>query len=381
MKKVCCQLFVFVFFSLSSLGQNSDQYKTAKIEEMANLLSFDLSDSAFGYQSKQWQGYPITVHTDGQGKIDHLGLKLFNRQDSNDKDLLLIFNFVERYLLELLLLKDRQQLANMLISDRVNLEYGDFPDLKKISDSLLLRISQDESGKYSVSWSDHQTGKIVYSLSFPVNYELILGMNKIEIENNLAKEIQLQAYNIEVKGTVRIEDLQLMPKTTNHYIKQGVKYIIGALNSNLYYMKDKGDQFRLIYDNKYPIESLANLMITEEVDHSYQLDISQNKYGYKEASFQVPLKQWVRYCLNSGCVPYFGFEDENETEIRASVVMENRWLAYNHVLYITFSKDLLKQKSGSIKAKLHAYIPTHNVTDLFYQTTNNLDKKPKNIIK
>lgn len=375
MKKVCCLLIIYMS-TFCVFGQVENRYQIAKLKEMANLLSVDLKIDSDSSSSRVWRGYPIIIRTNHKNTIDHIGIQLFNRQDLNDKDLLVIFDFVERYLLELILVGDRQQVASVIQSDGVRLEYGDFSDLKKITDSNLLEISQDETNRYSINWRGKETGKTIYAFSFPMHYELILGMNKKEIENKLSEDILQFPYNVEVKKEVREEDLQQVGNA-KYYVRQGIKYIIESLNSNLYYLKQKNGHYSLICDFKYPVESLANLMISEEGSHNYILDITQNKYGYQTSHYTVPLKQWIKYCLYMGCTPYFGLESEDDKQIKASLVMENRKLAYNHVLYITFSKDQLVDKSGSIKVKLHAYVPTHNVIDIFYETKSKVGTKYK----
>jgi len=345
---------------------------------MANLLSIKATDRLEGYHTLPvWDGYSLVMHVTQNRVIDHIGLHLFNREQVRDKDMTVVFDFVERYLLELILLKDKSKIAGKLKEDKVNLEYGDFPALKKITESLLLEVTQSDSRKYRISWTDKTNGQTVYALSFPMYYELMLGMNKIEIENNLEADIKAQIYNIKVTEPVRKENLYPVPQT-KYYIKQGEKYILETLNSNLYYIKKQDGTFTLLFDEKFPVESLSNLMISDDMDNNYLLNVTQNKYGQNVSEFTVPLKQWIRYCLNLGCVAYFGLESQDEHQIIASVVMENRKLAYNHVLYIIFDKSRLNKPDGTIKAKLHAYIPTHNVTDLFYQTKDKPNTKQKN---
>jgi len=378
MKKICCCLLTCLL-ALSAFTQNNGIYKTARLKDMANLLSITETGTRLeGYHSlPAWTGYPVVMHINQNRIIDHIGIHLFNREQIRDKDMSVVLDFVERYLLELILIKDKSRIAGKLREDKVTLEYGDFPALKKITESLLLEITQSDSRKYRISWTDKTDNRIIYALSFPMYYELMLGMNKIEIENNLAEEIKAQVYNIKVTEPVRKENLIPVPQT-KYYIKQGEKYILETLNSNLYYIKSQDGTFSLLFDEKFPVESLSNLMISDDVENNYSLNITQNKYGQNVANFTVPLKQWIRYCLNVGCTAYFGLESQDENQIKASVVMENKKLAYNHVLYIIFDKTQLSKANGIINAKLHAYIPTHNVTDLFYETQNKSKTKQKN---
>lgn len=377
MSNIGMKFIFYLLFSLVSVSSFYAQYKTNKLEEIAKQIQLETNSNRLeGLHSVQsWRGYPIVICVDGEHIVDHIGLRLFNRNVARDKDMTIIFDFVERYLLELILVNNKEQIATLLRDDKVVLEYGDFSDLKLISDSSLLEITQSDTRTYHISWINDKNKKTIYSLSFPIQYDLILGMNKIEIENKLADEVRSHAYNVKVADMVRKEDLLPAPQA-NYYIKQGNKYILEALNSNLYYKKDAKKGFHLLLDENHPIESLANLMISDNIENNYQIEITQNKYGQQIERFSVPLKQWIRYCIDSGCVAYFGVESQSENEIKASVVMENRKLAYNHVFYLSFDKALLRKPNDTIRGKLHAYIPTHNVTDLFYSSKA---KKTQNV--
>ena len=380
MKMICCCLLT-CFWILSAFAQQGNSiYKTTKLKDIANLLSIkEIGDRSEGFYSlPAWEGYPLIMHVNQNRIIDHIGIRLFNREQMQDKDMSSVFDFVERYVLELILIKDRTKIASKLNDDKVNLEYGDFPDLKKITDSLSLEIKQFDTREYRISWTDNVNNRIIYALSFPMYYELMLGMNKIEIENNLEADIKAQAYNIKVQEPVRKENMYFIPQT-GYYIKPGEKYILETLNSNLYYTKDSDGTFSLLFDERFPVESLSNLMISDDTENNYLLNITQHKYGRNVSEFTVPLKQWIRYCLNGGCVAYFGLESQDEHRIKATVIMENKKPAYNHVLYVVFDKSRLSTPDGTIHATLHAYIPTHNVSDLYNETRREMPETNKKI--
>ncbi|PXV65011.1 hypothetical protein CLV62_1089 [Dysgonomonas alginatilytica] len=377
MKKIYYCLII-CFFSLPVFSENSNLYKTHKLEEMANLFLIKLpTDKSEGYHSVSfWEGYPVVIHVDQKKVIDHIGVYLFNRDQIVNRNMNIVFDFVERYLLELIQVKDRTRIAAMTRDDKVVIEYGDFPDLKKITPSHILEISQSELKNYRISWTEKASNKTVFAMSFPLQYELMLGMNKIEIEDNLLNDINYQQYDTKELHPLKKEKLLPVPQT-DYYIRQGAKYILESMNSNLYYKKEANRGFSLLSDTNYPVELVANLMISDEIENNFLLNITQYKYGQNTTNFTIPLKQWVSYCLHSGCTPYFGVESQDESQIKASVIMENKKLGYNHILYIVFDKSQLSKLGGTIDAKLYSYIPTHNVTDLFYETQNKRVKQKK----
>lgn len=377
MKKICICLLVSCI-ALPLFAQDSGKYKTKRLEGIANLLSVNPERLTEGYhQLPDRDGHSLQLHVSKNGIVDHIGLKLFNRDNVDDKDMTVIFDFTERYLLELVLIDNWEQSAKRMEEDKVTLDYVYFSDLKKISDTLLSEITRFEDKGYSITWKEKGKQKNTFGISFPIQYELILGMNKIEIEDGLQQSIQNQENTIREQKPVHKTTLFPVPQT-NYYIKQGAMYMISELSANLYYIKEGANGFRLLHNPDFPIETLANLMTTNEIENDYQLSITQNKYGYNAVNYTASLKQWLNYCFDSGCTAYFGLEAQDEEVIKATVVMENKELAYNHILYIDFNKSCLNKRNGTIKAKLNSFIPTHNLTDLYYEKSDKAKSKQQN---
>ena len=70
---------------------------------------------------------------------------------------------------------------------------------------------------------------------------------------------------------------------------------------------------------------------------------------------------------------YVAIEGTSDEAIQVLIVAENIDLAYNHLLSILIPRKALGDVSGTLLVKLNAFIPTHNITNLYEQYTT----KPK----
>lgn len=101
-----------------------------------------------------------------------------------------MYQFVERYLLELFLLRDDNAINRQLYEDKVSVRFrGErrkdvhtalLKVLSELKTNVSLSITTDNS-HYSVLWTE-KDHPLLY-LRFPIQYELLWGMNKKEIEH------------------------------------------------------------------------------------------------------------------------------------------------------------------------------------------------------
>ena len=192
-----------------------------------------------------------------------------------------------------------------------------------------------------------------------MEYELISGENKIEAEDNLLSDIK--------KARVSHRS----PLTTH---PSESTYINGCFSNRLYYQQGK-----LISSSNHPAETLANMMLSTQARGQYDINVTQMSYGFQKKVFQVPLRQWIAFCQNSGCQLYFGVDEMNEQgNISAVVLAVNQAENYNHVLTISTNTEVIDARKGVIETRLYPYVPTHNVLNMFadYRKSN-----PKTIVK
>ena len=326
------------------------QYRTSELERLATALPIDVNQLPEGYSHPIANGQQLTIHQE-QGIIDHIGLQLFSTEIRNMSQSP-IFDFLERYFLMLKYPPTVKSTANMLRDDQFRFLKG------TISDVDNLHVTDDFSfnnnnHRYTATWS--RKGKELLSVSFPVEYELISGENKIEAENNLLGDIK----KVKISNTSAS-----LPNPQD----KGNNYINDCFSNRLYFQNGQ-----LVSSSLHPAETLANLMLTMQAQGQYDMKFTQISYGFKKREFQVPLRQWIAYCENMGCELYFGIESMNDHgDINAVVLAVNQEENYNHVLTVSTNTDILSTQEGTIDARLYPYVPTHNVMNMFanYRKSN-----------
>ena len=327
------------------------QFRTSELKRLASVLAIDTGQLPEGYSHPVANGSQLTIHLDKQ-TIDHIGLQLFSpemRKASPSP----IFDFLERYFLQLKYPPTVKSAANMLRDDQFRFLQGNLPAIDKIQTTDDFTFSNDNLC-YIATWT--RQGRVLLSVSFPVEYELISGENKIEAEENLLSDIQ-----------------KTQVKRQKEDFHRNDNYINECFSNRLYLQSGK-----LISSSLHPAETLANLMLSTQARGQYDIKVTQISYGFQKKVFQVSLRQWIAFCQDNGCQLYFGIEKMGEQgEMSAVVLAVNQAENYDHVLTIDTNTDVLDAKKGVIEAHLYPYVPTHNVLNMFadYRKSN-----PKTIV-
>ena len=149
------------------------------------------------------------------------------------------------------------------------------------------------------------------------------------------------------------------------YLLTGDIYLIPELTSNRYWVKDPDSGMQLLYGADLPLESMANLVTGTELETDIDLEILHVLYGFRTATFTLPLRQWVSYCMAQGCQPYFGVMSHEGDTVNASLVLHNEALGYIHLMKLTFDTSAIASRKGVVKARLNSFVPMSNVKSLF----------------
>jgi len=345
-------LYMIIGLSAVLMAMAQKQFRTSEYGRLANALQIDTRSLPEGYSHPITQGLTLSVHKDKQ-TVDHIGLYLFSNQVRISAQSP-VFDFLERYFLQLKYPPTVKSTANMIRDDKFRFIKGTIATIDDIRLTDSFSFSHNNR-YYTATWQ--RDGQDLLSVSFPVEYELISGENKIEAEENLLVDIQ----NTTVK--------QRRDET-----RRNDSYINDSFSNRLYYQHGQ-----LISDSKHPAETLANLMLSTNTMGNYNIHVSQISYGFQKKVFEVPLRQWIAFCQNNGCKLYFGVENISEKgEISAVVLAVNEAENYNHVLTVSIPTKTIDAHQGVIDVQLFPYVPTHNVLNMF---ANYRKSNPKIIVK
>ena len=358
------KLFVAVCLMMGlSSSIHAQSYQSTLLKRIAQLVNPDIridSTVSQGYcHAGKYRGHDLVALCDAENNVLHLGLKLFNRQYDFGVNSS-VLDFLERYYLELTVEKETDRNTKMA-DDKVFFRKGKPSDLLNITDSTAFSISTSERF-YEVQWMDN-SGLPLVELVFPVQYDLIYGMNQREIQNLMKCYIR-QAPNVPI---AKRELGGLVEEVDHIYVLSKNHYVIESLNDAVYYRKKKNEYIPL-FEKQYKDYSAANLMMGVILDVDYRMVVTQSIYGLKSIQYTITLQQWLNYCRYQNLHLYFALEEEREDGLAVLVIAHSEELGYNHLLSFIIPDKFVDNRNETIlKVKMTPFIPTHNIKDLYQQ--------------
>ena len=345
----------------------NNRFRTSGLKSLARSLDLyadTLPSGEFIYSNFD---RPVVVRI-ANNWVTHIGYRIFSsemREAGNTP----ILDFLERYFLQLHHPSDRTP-SQMLRDNRFVFKKGKMSDVYKIKNDDGFSIVNSE-GRYLVTW--YRNDEPYLEVSFPIEYELISGENKIEAENNYEHYLTEYKFISEQQSNDSIEKSLSPTAQLPYYVMKGGSYINEKLCSDQFYIKTN-DEYDLLSDVLHPIESLANMMLNTKAEGDYTLNITQVLYGYTQKKYSTSLKDWVGYCQNVGCNLYYGVEEVDDSLISAIVVASNDALGYDHLMFVKMPFQIIEGRSGEIEARLETFIPRHNICNLFEKYRDKIRK-------
>lgn len=344
----------------------SEELKALAVK--ANLATYsDTLNDGFYYATTVYKKKPVTIIVE-DNEVKHIGYSIFSPQQRKTFNPLCC-NFIERYALLLKVPMERNRTQHeMMQQDKVIFRTGNFDTLEAIigTRDTTLKIDYDcENNINFFTWN--KNGRIVCELGFPSSYKLLLGMEMDELDARLKRDILNT--QIPISDSIRVfskEEL-VASITRDYYVKKGSYYYFAELNSDNFYQPVglEGNKFSLMFNCKYPQQSLANVMTNNCLPNDFLLKIKQEVYGNKDSVYTAPLAKYISFCLKKGCTPYFCVISESNGVMDCELIMRNEVLQYNHVMRMKVGINDVKERKGIIDARLDAYVPTHYLKNIF----------------
>lgn len=342
----------------------SEELRAIAVNAKITAISDTLSDGTY-YGIVAYKKRPLTIIVE-DNEVKHIGFNLFSPQQRTTFKPLCC-NFIERYalLLKMPMEQNRTHYEKMN-QDRVFFRTGSFDTIEELISDTALQI------KYSIlnninffTWV--KNGRVVCELGFPSSYKLLLGMEMDELDSRLKRDILKT--KVPVPDSIRmLSKDEIIPSITHDYfVRKGSYYYFAELNSDNYYQSigTSENKYSLMFNSKYPRQSLANVMTTCGLPNDFMLRIKQEVYGNKDSIYIAPLTKYVEFCLKNGCSPYFCVIKESNGIMDCELIMRNEMLQYNHVMRLKVETKEIKSRKGVIDARLDAYVPTHYLKNLF----------------
>lgn len=350
--------YLFVF----QKGICQDTYNKTQSELIYNRLSkkcqqdFAISDTI----SCNVKGYDFTIYKTHfvDGYVNY-GLKLFPDRTIVKSDKIL--SFIERENLFYILSSTKEQYER----EKTKHVYFSTDKGSSVSAKLIYVITNPFQG-YSIN-KEGTSYKIVLSgisnnkinIDFPANYTLITGRDKVGLQQLLYNELMCIEDN--TISSYHKHNTDLLEKSDDIFMYKGKTFLIGEMNTNVYYQQDK---ISIVFDKSHSKESFSNLFMTDiSLNKNIQVNLIMKNYNTKD-NLQITLSKLVSH-FDKGFVKYFGIEDISDNTIRGSFLLYNKSYSYMHLLDTEVAVDELFNENTTIKIKMYSYIPTHNIKDLF----------------
>lgn len=350
-----------IVLALTLLATNSSVasgFHTRRLQLMAKTLG--LMPSAIP-DSMQAYGKTIRVRTNAFGDISHIGYKLFTDEAVQMGGNTPVFNFIERYLLELDMKTDGQQPLERMDIDHVTLGEGSLQLLHRIDSLTPFAIDEVKRRMYRIKWT--VKGQTV-SLTFPADCQLLTGANAVELEEIMLRDLQ---------RTHPIANDELIPEwdnakgthSKNMTVIDNGKFLSDMIRGDIYLTVVNGKRQLYCSRKNMPV-SISNIMLTGQARDKIPLHLKLDKYGYKQDETDISLQQFVDYCKSEGCKLYFGIKTANSSHITGTLFAYNEKMAYCHVLSVDVPTGIISGEKVGITGTAYAYIPLQNVTEKFF---------------
>jgi len=280
-------------------------------------------------------------------------------------------DFLERAMLESVLEENNGKLKPKLKEYNMELEYNQVPygsplfrslaaGLNTVRDQSRFSLTHDTLA-YCANWLNEDNSS--FTVRFPANYELILGKDKKELDDQLGVSLSHCSCTGRkpVKPAPELNDLE---KGKGFLTLKGKFLFIRDMNSNTYFSESPAGAIQWLYDEHYPAETLANLFHHDDPRaEDIRVRILHRKYGKETAEYLVPLSRLICF-FEEGFDTYIGFEQTGQPDLTAVVFFYNTKTNYLNMLRVKTNTDALFNK-GTLEAELHSYIPEHNIKKLF----------------
>jgi len=374
MKKFCILLTInlFIFHSFANRNDGGITFSVKKLEDIASQLpaKYLIDRDTIVIFPEICESKPFVIQYNDKKQVSHLGISMFSKEL---KELINepVCNFVERFLLELVLAADGKAIVSLLNHHDILLQkngrkFGEGnvnsiqAILNEITDPVRFTFSKDDKS-YSFFWEYGLQD--LFAIQFPLNRELITGTNRVEADNVLFDQLQdNNCKNLPALADNLFDSAKLSTYDGTVFVCKGDSFMLGSINENTYYRK-AARGYELIFDAKYPSESLSNLFFGNFANNTLKIHVTHSMYGNYNPEYEIRLNDFICFFKQDFKVFTASYEKEPGV-INATVIFQNKLYNYIHLLIISAKKETIFSKNGVLSASFRSNIPQHNIKSL-----------------
>ena len=361
---------LLALFLLAGTWQATAQprFHNQLLQQMAQATALALPDSlgAMTDDDSTWhyRGRTLRVRTNALGDVSHIGYKLFHNEIISLYGNPSLFDFLERYFLELDLRLDGKSRAERMGVDRVAVKNGSAAMMGRVKETDAVSVSYVPRRSYAVTWT---LDGAPFTLSFPTDGQLMMGSNAIELENIVARDVPRMPLIVDWGEALAPWAHAREERTDSLRQKHYGTYLSRLIGSRIFLRQDDR-QWVPDVRAANPVRSVSTLMLTGASEANIPIDLTIDRYGYRHQQLQATLQQLLAYFRAENSRVFVGIKSRTATEVRGTLFVLNEQMGFNHVLPFTFPLSLLDgDLSASVVMRMYAYIPLQNVTEKFFE--------------
>ena len=288
-----------------------------------------------------------------------------------------IYDFLEQALAE----KDMIKPGREDLLKKVVFVKGSWDTLWQVQSDDACSISEIDGHHYMVSWI--RGGQDLVNLVFPIDYELLAGSTRRIMEHDFVDGLSsFQPDTLRALPIIPFDALrpitgdsiyilegdinQKMPNFTSHTFYT-LKTITEQDASNKGFASTIGNrQPELLCDPQRPGETLANwLLSSSPLKPNVQLPLNFSMTDHTQPLLKVSLMQFMQYCRQQGCTPYFLFKGSTiEQGVSALLLLNNAASGYGHLVSLSCPNSQLTAKRPELSGRVSLFLPFAQLSGL-----------------
>ena len=166
-----------------------------------------------------------------------------------------------------------------------------------------------------------------------------------------------------------------MLKETNEkniYRVEGNSFQVKSLRSD-YYVRKVGEEYRSLFDKRYPVESFANLLLARVSGDKRLVELRHHQYGNHIATMTIPLSR-LHNLFGPDMEMYCRVTVESNTELSAWLVFYQSKAKFIHLLELKAPVRSVFLSDGSFSGDFYSNIPQGNIKNLFQNDNQHNDE-------
>ena len=155
------------------------------------------------------------------------------------------------------------------------------------------------------------------------------------------------------------EDMLKETQERGVYCVEGTVFQVKSLRAD-YDLKYDSRKWLPIYDSRYPVESLVNLLLARIDNNLHLLELRHHQYGNHIANMKIPLQRF-HDLFGPDMDMYCRVSIPNNDELNAWLVFYQSHNQYIHLLELTIPTKALFVTNGIFYGDLYTNIPQGNI--------------------